>query len=98
MVMRIAAAMVISSALLLVPTPALATEFKCGKDYVTFQTTGKAKSGAVKTLTIQKRLVSMVVMTSDGEMAVGIGRDSVPGTSIQYITSDTYRRLIGCLD
>ena len=75
-----------------------AAEFKCGKDYVTFQTTGKAKSGAVQTLTIQKRLVSMVVMTSDGEMAVGIGRDSVPGTSIQYITSDTYRRLIGCLD
>ena len=75
-----------------------ATEFKCGKDYVTFQTTGKAKSGAVQTLTIQKRLVSMVVMTSDGEMAVGIGRDGVPGTGIQYITSDTYRRLIGCLD
>ena len=75
-----------------------ATEFKCGKDYVTFQTTGKAKSGAVQTLTIQKRLVSMVVMTSDGEMAVGTGRDGVPGTGIQYITSDTYRRLIGCLD
>ena len=86
------------AALLFFSVAAFAAEFKCGKDYVTFQTTGKAKSGAVKTLTIQKRLVSMVVMTSDGEMAVGIGRDGVPSTGIQYITSDTYRRLIGCLD
>ena len=86
------------AALLFFSVAAFAAEFKCGKDYVTFQTTGKAKSGAVQTLTIQKRLVSMVVMTSDGEMAVGIGRDGVPGTGIQYITSDTYCRLIGCLD
>ena len=85
-------------AIFMISPAAIATEFKCGKAYVTFQTTGKAKSGAVQTLTIQKRLVSMVVMTSDGEMAVGTGRDGVPSTGIKYITSDTYRRLIGCLD
>lgn len=96
--MRISVAAAIVSALPLVSTPVFATDFKCGKDFVTFQTTGDTKTGPTKVVTIQKRLIMIVVETSKGETAVILGRDGVPETGANYISTDTYLRFLRCLD
>ena len=38
------------------------------------------------------------LLSSNGNMAVVIGRDGVPSTGANYITPDTYRHFISCLD
>ena len=87
----------------LLPLPAVAvTAFNCGDEYITFETTGQTARGERRTITVQKRLLLMVVSAGkDGgalDTAVLIGRDGVPGTGANHITPDTYRRLIQCLD
>ena len=84
-------------AFLLMPT-ASAADFKCGKDFITFETTGQSKTGPIRVVTVQKRMIVML-MGPDGEPGVvAIGRDGVPHASANYITPNTYRQFMLCLD
>ena len=83
---------------LLSSATAFAAEFRCGKEFITFETTGQSKTGPILVVTVQKRMIVML-MGPDGESGVvAIGRDGVPHTSANYITPDTYRNFIRCLD
>ena len=76
---------------------AAADEFRCGKDYITFQTTGVSRAGPTRIITAQKRVIIFIVKSSNGERAVVMGRDGVPTMGTNHITLDTYRRILKCL-
>lgn len=83
---------------LLSSASAFATEFRCGDKFVTFHTTGTAKTGPSHLVTVQKRMILIIAASKQGGMAVMIGRDGVPNTGTNHISPDTYSRLIRCLD
>ncbi len=87
-------------ALLLSSAPGgAATEFKCGDDYITFETRGKTESGPARMITVQKQMI-LIVMAGETQAggAVMIGRDGVPNPGLNHITQDTYRHFMRCLD
>ena len=76
-----------------------ATEFMCGDDYITFETKGETTIGPSHIVTVQKRMILIVIAggTQPGA-AVVIGRDGVPESGTNHITQDTYRHFMRCLD
>ena len=84
-------------AAVLLPATVSAADFQCGDKYVTFPTSGETKTGTVRAITVQKKLILFIVEGKDGGAGVAIGRSGVAHTGNSYITRDTYKRLIKCL-
>ena len=84
-------------AVALLSLPAAAAEFRCGKDYITFPTTGPNKDSPISTITVQKRMVLFVHKNANGKTAVALGRDGVGNTGSSHISKDIYKLLIKCL-
>ena len=76
---------------------AIAAWVRCGDEFITFEATVEEKTGSVNIVTVQKRMILIIMVTSNGEIVVVIGRDGVPAIVRHYITPDTYREFMQCL-